>query len=334
MKAMILAAGAGTRLYPLTAQLPKPMVPVANRPVLEHVMRAVTRHDFRELAINLSYLPQAITAHFGDGAGHGARIHYSHEEEPLGTAGGVRKLADYWDDGTFLVIGGDDLTDMDLAAMLAFHRAHGGLATLALYPVADPSRFGVVVTGPDGRVTAFQEKPPPQEARSNLCNMQVYLFEPAILELIPEGFFDFGRHLFPALVAQGAPIYGYQATGYWRDIGSLEDYLAANVDFLCGHTNLAPPAGGRPDLGAGVQVVPPLCLGQGVMVHPGAMLGPNCVIGDGCEIHSGAKLSHCVLWPGVQVKAGTVVSRAIVTPHCTVEVPPEGEQPCAPSGKA
>jgi len=319
---MILAAGAGTRLYPLTAALPKPMVPVANEPVLAHVIRNLHRQGFDQLAINLSHLPDAIRSYFGDGSAYGVSIRYSFEPEPLGTAGGVKRLGDFWDQD-FLVIGGDDLTDMELSGMIAFHRQHQGLATIALYPVADPSLYGVAVLDRDRRITAFQEKPPRDEALSNLCNTGVYLFSPRVLELIPDGFHDFGRELFPALVAQGAPVYGYPAQGYWRDIGNPREYLAANLDLLCGRTTLParePPAGAQVHPGA--RLLPPVCLGEGVIVESGAIVGPNCVIGDRCHIHAGARLADCVLWPGVDIKKGTEVASAIVAPHCTLEVAP------------
>lgn len=323
MKAMILAAGAGTRLYPLTATTPKPMVPVANEPVLAHVIRAVRRHGFTDLAINTSYLPDAITSHFGDGRDYGVTIRYSREEQALGTAGGVRRLTGFWGEDTFLVIGGDDLTDMDLGAMLDFHRSHGGLATLALCPVADPSQFGVVVTEPDGLITGFQEKPKPSEAQSDLCNMQVYLFSPRILDLIPaQGFSDFGSQLFPAWVRRGLPLYGYRAKGYWRDIGHPRDYLAANLDFLEGRTALAAELAPSlpPTMGPGAVVRGPVHLGRAVFVEPGAIVGPNCVIGDHVRVGAGAGLDNCVVWPGVEIAAGAQVTSAIVTPHCTVEV--------------
>ncbi len=335
MKAMILAAGVGNRLRPLTDELPKPMVPVANAPVLAHVITALRRHGFDDLAINLNYLPEQITGHFGDGGDHGVRIRYSHEPEALGTAGGVKRLGSFWDD-TFLVVGGDDLTDMGLSDMLAFHRSHGGLATLALYPVADPSQFGVVVLDGGGRITAFQEKPKREEAKSNLCNMQVYLFEPEILDLIPdEGFFDFGSQLFPVLAAQGAPIYGYRADGYWRDIGNPRDYLAANLDFLCERTDLCKTVPqDRSGVDPAATLVEPLHIAAGAIVEAGATVGPYCVIGERCHVHTGATLRETVLWPGVHIGQDKAVASAIVTPRGTVEVPPEGSGPCAPSGKA
>ncbi len=187
MRVMVMAAGKGTRLRPVTDFLPKPMAPVANRPVLYHILRLLRRHGFSEVVLNLHHLPEVITDYLGDGSASGCDIRYSYEPELLGTAGGVKKNEDFLGAGTFLVMSGDALTDIDLTGLVAAHRRNGSIATLAVKEVADPSLYGVVVTDDDDRVVGFQEKPTREEARSHLCNCGIYVFEPEILSLIPAG---------------------------------------------------------------------------------------------------------------------------------------------------
>ena len=203
MKAMVMAAGLGTRLAPLTDFIPKPMMPIANRPVLHHLLNLLHRHDIREVGINLHAFPDLITTYFGDGSDLDLEIHWSHEHELLGTAGGTKQLEDLWGGETILVTSGDGLHDIDVTALLGHHKRTRALATLAVKPVADPSAYGVVILDRDTRVSGFQEKPRPDEARSNLANCGVYVIEPELLARIPaSGAFDFGRDLWPSLVAK------------------------------------------------------------------------------------------------------------------------------------
>ena len=184
MKAMVLAAGLGTRLRPITFDMPKPMVPVLNRPVMEHILRLLGRHGFNETIANLHWFPELIEAHFGDGVGCGVTLSYSSEEALLGTSGGVRNVADFLGD-EFLVISGDALTDLDLTAMREFHESHDGIATLATKRVTDTSQFGVAITDSDGRIGGFQEKPQPSEALSDLANCGIYMFRREIFDFFP-----------------------------------------------------------------------------------------------------------------------------------------------------
>lgn len=227
MKAMVLAAGVGSRLGHITADIPKPMAPVGGKPVMEHIINLLRLYGIRDIIANLHYLPEKIMDHFGDGSGHGIRLTYSVEETLLGTAGGVKNNQWFLDE-TFLVISGDALTDINLASFLNFHREKKALATIALKEVADVEQFGVVITDETGRIRSFQEKPKKEEALSNLVNTGIYIFEPEIFDLIPERqFYDFGRNLFPLLVEKGMPFYGYPMEGYWCDIGTVDTYEKA-----------------------------------------------------------------------------------------------------------
>lgn len=331
MRAMILAAGEGTRLSPLTNHLPKPMVPVVNRPAMEHIVRLLASHGFDEIMVNLHHLADHISGYFGDGSRFGVRITYSQEERLAGTAGGVKRVESFFAADTFLVIGGDDLADFDLCRLLEFHREHRSLATIGLYQVDDPSRFGVVAQDGGGRITAFQEKPAPGAEISRLANTQVYLLEPQVLDLIPAGeFVDFARHTFPMISEKGLPFYGCQATGYWRDIGSLRDYLQAHLDALEGRVELdIPGAALAPGIWVGegceinsqADLQPPLVIGSNCVVERRARLGPAAVIGNSCRIAPGATVERSVLWDGVDLDPGAAIANRIVTPVCQVEVP-------------
>jgi dTDP-glucose pyrophosphorylase/phosphoheptose isomerase len=229
MKAMILAAGEGTRLRPLTEHCPKPMLPVGGRPLLEHLLKLLRSHGVREVAINLHYRPEAVTSHFGDGSGLGMKIAYSHEKQLLGTAGALRRMASFLDD-TFIVLCGDLLTDTDLTSLAEFHRWRGAVATTALHRVEEPGRAGLVDAAPDGRIFRFEEKPPRSRRFTNLACAGIYVFEPPVLAEIPEGRpSDLDHDLFPCLINKGLPVYGLEGVGQVLDIGSPERYALAQV---------------------------------------------------------------------------------------------------------
>ncbi len=230
MRALILAAGEGTRLRPLTADRPKPMLPVGGSPILEHLVRHLRRHGIREIAINLHYKPEAIVEHFGDGQRFDVSITYSPEAELLGSAGAARQL-DWFFDDTFLVLYGDVLTDLNLTALVEHHHARAAAGTITLYEAEDPTRCGIVKLAHDDRVVQFVEKPP-SASFGTLANAGVYVLEPSVLRAVPPGQpFDFGHDLFPLLLEQGVPLYGYRAASYVLDIGSPERYAQAEADF-------------------------------------------------------------------------------------------------------
>lgn len=322
---MILAAGGGTRLYPLTLGTAKAMAPVLNRPVMEHIITLLRRAGITDLIANLHHHPDQIAAYFGDGSRLGVSLQYSPEREILGTAGGVKNVASFFGADTFIVVGGDDLANFDLQAMADFHRRAGALATIAVVEVERVSEFGIVVTGDDGRIRSFQEKPAPEEAKSRLANTGVYMFEPQALDYIPaDEFFDFGKQVFPLLVEQGAPFYAWSAAGYWKDIGNPREYLEVNLDALEGKVGIS-PAGEEIAPGVwregeveaeGAAIQPPAALGAGCHLEPGCRVRGS-VIGPGARIAQGARLDGCIVWEGVEVP-GISARRAAFGPGCVV----------------
>lgn len=316
MKAMILAAGVGSRLDPLTRNVPKPMVPVVNQPVMEHIIHLLVKHGFDDIYCNTHYLAEHIEGYFGSGEALGAKLQFNREVELSGTAGGVKSVADnkkfFEGSGTFLVIGGDDLTSINLTEMLEFHRKKKALATIALTTVSDPSQFGVVVLKRGGTIAQFVEKPKPDEAPSNLVNTGVYLFEPEILDLIPSGeFYDFGKQLFPLLLQQKREFYGYTTHDYWRDVGNLREYRECHDDFFADTTlmNINVP-----------QVEDGLWIGEDCEIHPSAAIEKPCVIAPRCKIGAGARIeANTVLGEGCTVGAGASVAQSVLWARSTVE---------------
>ncbi len=234
MKAMILAAGEGSRLRPLTLTRPKPMVPMGDRPLLAHTINWLQRHDITEIGINLHYKPEVITDYFGDGSDMGVRLVYSYEPEILGTAGGAKALEGFLDE-TFVVVYGDLLTALDLGAVVAAHRERQAQVTVVLYRVPNPWECGLVEMVATGRITRFVEKPPRDQVFTDLANAGVYIMEPGVLSRVPAGqFYDFGHDLFPQLLAEGVPMFGYPTEQYLLDIGNHEKYQQAQRDLAEG----------------------------------------------------------------------------------------------------
>jgi NDP-sugar pyrophosphorylase family protein len=251
MRALVLAAGEGQRLRPLTLRMPKPMVPVGGRPVLEHLIALLRIHGITDIAINLHYRPEAILEHFGDGERFGVEITYSHEARLLGSAGAARALDAFLTD-TFLCLYGDVLTDVDLSALVARHRETAAAGTIGVYEVSDPSRCGIVELDGAGRITRFVEKPAPGTISGNLANSGILVLEPSVLREIPRNEpFDFGLHLFPKLLDQGIPLVGERLDGYILDIGSADRLAQAEADYCLGRFHSAirdvspPPVNGE-----------------------------------------------------------------------------------------
>jgi len=281
-KAMVLAAGLGTRLRPLTDLISKPMAPIVNKPVMEHIIELLAEHGFDEIVCNLHWYPEAIKDYFGDGSKWNINITYSYEPELLGTAGGVKKVEAFFEDRTFLILSGDALTDIDLTGLMDFHKKKEGICTIALTEVDDPSQYGVVITDNDNRITGFQEKPLMGEEKSHLANSGIYVFEPEIFNHIPFGsFYDFGRDLYPKLLAGQIPYYGYKHDRYWNDVGSLEQYQQGNFDALEGKVKLKIP---------GIQINEGIWLGKNCKIEEEVVMIPPIVIGNNCTIKKGAKL--------------------------------------------
>jgi mannose-1-phosphate guanylyltransferase len=315
MRAMLLGAGLGTRLRPITYEMPKPLVPILGQPVMAHILRLLAGHGFRDVISNVHYFPDMIRDRFGDGSEYGIRLSYSFEEKLLGTAGGVRNVREFLGDETFLIISGDALTDIDLGAVVARHRKAGGIGTLALKPVDDPSQLGVVILNEDGRIQGFQEKPDPAEALSDLGSCGIYVFEPEIFDYFPDKeFVDWARDVFPTLLERDIPLYGHEIADYWNDVGSLRELRQGNFDALTGVVRVEIAgseissgiwAGDCSTLEGQVLMEPPIYIGQGCTLGPDARLTGPVVIGEGSTIGEGAGLSNVLVWAGTDVPAGT-----------------------------
>jgi mannose-1-phosphate guanylyltransferase len=319
MRAMVMAAGLGTRLRPLTYEVPKPMVPVVNQPIMGHILRLLPRNGFSEVIANLHWFPDTIRNRFGDGSALGVALSYSYEEELMGTAGGVRNVSSFFGDEPFLVMAADALTDIDLEALVAAHNENGGIATLAVKQVPNVSEFGVVIADADGRIQGFQEKPDPAEALSDLASCMIYILEPEIFDYFPDQHaVDFALEVFPALLANDVPFHVHRIDSYWNDVGSLPEYIQGNLDVLDGTvsvegagTMLEPAGDAAAEEVGDPGVEGPVLVGEGCELDPRARFDGPLVIGDGARVGAGALVKHSVLLPGAQVPAGAIVAGAI-----------------------
>src|SRR5271169_1668086 len=281
MKAVIMAGGEGTRLRPQTSNLPKPMLPLVGRPMMEHIVSLLQRHGITDIVVTVAFLPNAIRSYFGDGSELGVRMSYATEESPLGTAGSVRNAREQLTE-RFLVISGDVLTDIDLSAVIAFHEEKSALATIALASVENPLEFGIVIAHEDGSIERFLEKPGWGQVFSDTINTGIYVLEPEIFEQIPEGRpVDFSSEVFPAVLNAGDPLFGYVASGYWEDVGTTAAYLKAHEDILDGRVQL--------EIG-GFELRPGVWLGKGSSIDPGARVEGPAFIGENCTVDEGVVL--------------------------------------------
>lgn len=334
MKAMVLAAGVGSRLDPLTAYVPKPLVPVANIPVMEHILNLLKSHGFGDVIANLHYLPDHIEEYFGDGSRLGVKLQFRREEKLSGDAGGVRFCRDFLDSGTFIVLMGDLLTDADLTHILKCHKEKKALASIGLKKIKDVSHFGVAVINDEGFIVGFQEKPKKEEALSDLASTGIYVLEPEVFEHMPKtGDFGFGRQLFPQLVQAGLPVLGVEIDSYWNDVGTLEQYWNSNFDVLSGQLHLVIPGYTfeqkgqyRVYTGEGAQIAPSVVIAGNVMIGAGAViednvrLAGNVIVGEGCIVGPDSKLSDTILWAGSKVAAGATLDGMIQSPAGDVQI--------------
>jgi mannose-1-phosphate guanylyltransferase/phosphomannomutase len=299
-----MAGGEGTRLRPLTSNQPKPMVPIAGKPCMEHIVELVRRHGITNAVATLAYMPQVISGYFGEGSHLGVDLEYSVEEVPAGTAGSVKLLEHYLDE-TCLVVSGDALTDMDLTSLIEFHRYKGAVATIALKRVPDPLEFGVVITAEDGRIERFLEKPTWGEVFSDTINTGIYVLEPEVLAQIPADVpYDFSKELFPRLLEAGAPLYGFVTEGYWQDIGNLIQYQEANRDALDGKVTLEMP---------GVRLRENVWVGEGSLVEQVERIEGPAVIGNYCAIDETATIGrYTVLGNNVIVKEQSEIEFSVI----------------------
>ncbi len=327
MKAVIMAGGFGTRLRPLTCNLPKPMVPMANRPMMEHIVDLLVKHDFTEAVTMLYFSPEEISNHFGDGKKFGLKMKYLTPQADFGTAGCV-KAAESDLQQTFVVMSGDVLTDFDLTRALEYHREKKAIATMVLTRVPNPLQFGVVITNEEGKITRFLEKPSWGEVFSDTVNTGIYILDPKVLAQIPDKTqFDFSKDLFPKLLADGASLYGYVASGYWKDIGDLREYRLAHRDILDGKVTVK-IAGSKKqfwkkeqdsvvwadedvDVDDGVEFIGNCIIGKNCKIETGSKI-ENSVIGDNCVVGSYSQISGSVIWRNVKMGRETVIREAVV----------------------
>ncbi len=310
MKAIIMAGGEGTRLRPLTSSLPKPLSRIVNRPVMEHIIVLLKKHGITEIGVTLQYMPEHIRSYFGDGSAFGVHLTYFLEDTPLGTAGSVKNTGDFLDDD-FLVVSGDALTDADLSSFLAFHKAKGAEASLLLSPMDIPLSYGVVVTDKEGRIVRFLEKPSWSQVFSDTVNTGIYILNPSVLSLCTSLPSDFSKDIFPRLLAENRPLYGYVSSSYWCDIGDLDAYRHCHYDIFAGKISLPMDAC---RLSEGVYAE------EGAVIEAGAILTPPVLIGKNSHIKSGARVdAYTSIGEGCVVESGASIKRSVLLDHVTVE---------------
>jgi mannose-1-phosphate guanylyltransferase len=343
MKAAILAGGKGTRVRPITETVPKPMIPIINKPVMEFLVDLLRAHGVDEIVVTTSYLASEIENYFRDGSRFGVQIGYSFEgyyadgsvvPDGLGSAGGLKKIQDFsgFFDETFLVLCGDAIIDLDLTRAVELHRRNGALATIVLkdVPLESVTKYGVVRTAPDGRIQQFQEKPAAAEAISTLANTGIYIFEPEVLDYVPSGsVFDIGCQLFPLLAEHGLPFYGINLPFSWIDIGSTADYWQATQMILRGEFRIEMP--GRPlgpNIWGGInlevdlertEIHGPVYLGSSCRVEPGAIITGPTVIGRNCVVETGARVTACVIGDYTRVSSFADIHDKIVSGRFCVD---------------
>src|SRR2546428_8926496 len=328
MKAVVMAGGEGSRLRPLTSRQPKPLVPVAGRPIMEHILLHLRRHQMRDVIATVQYLGASIRNYFGDGSEQGVALTYSVEDSPLGTAGSVM-LARQQLTEPFLVISGDALTDVDLGAAVRFHREHRALATIVLKPVPNPLEYGVVVVDEGGVVRRSIEKPSWGEVISDLANTGIYVLDPAVFDFFRPGeVTDWSGDVFPKLLKQGEPVFGWVASGYWEDVGSHGAYVKANFDCLEGRVKVQIPGERRgesiwvhPDaeVSQHARIDGPALICAGAKVRSGAWVNGPCVVGGYATIDTGAKVSNSIMWDHTYIGENSRLRGAVVCRSVTVK---------------
>ncbi len=304
MKAVIMAGGEGTRLRPQTSNLPKPMLPLVGRPMMEHIVSLLRRHGITNIVVTVAFLPNAIRSYFGDGSELGVRMSYATEESPLGTAGSVRNAREQLTE-RFLVISGDVLTDIDLTSVISFHEKNEALATIALCAVENPLEFGIVITREDGSIERFLEKPGWGQVFSDTINTGIYVLEPEIFDVIPEGrSVDFSAEVFPTALEAGKPLYGYVADGYWEDVGTTAAYLKAHEDILDGKVQV--------DV-SGFELRPGIWVGKGSSIDPSVRIDSPSFIGENCTIDRDAALgAYSTVGANTQLAERAELQRSVI----------------------
>lgn len=336
MKAVILIGGEGTRLRPLTYDIPKPMVPIVNKPFMEHMLDLLKKHGIEEVIFSSGYKVEAFMEHFFNGEKLGLKLDYVVEDSPLGTAGAVKNVEKFID-GTFLVFNGDILTDADLTSLIKYHREKKGIATLTLTPVDNPTIYGVIETDMNNRIQKFIEKPSWDKVTSNYINAGIYVLEPVIFkEMEPDKNYSFERQIYPALLERGELLFAYKTDAYWLDIGSPEKYMKANQDALLGNIKLETRLkkdgrgillGQGSSFGSTASLEPPLAIGENCVIGAGAQIGKLSVIGNDCKIESGAVVKSSVIWDKTTIGKSARLENCIIGRNCLI-----GEEAVIESG--
>lgn len=322
MKAAMLVGGFGTRLRPLTITTPKPMLPLVNKPFLEIELLHLKQHGIEEVVLSTGYLPSVFDEYFGDGSKLGMSLLHVTEDEPLGTCGAIKNVQEHLGIDAVIVCNGDILTDLDVGALVAYHKEKGALVTITLTPVEDPTAYGLVPLDEDGRIIEFLEKPSWDQVVTNLINAGTYVMDPAVLDDVPpDENYSFERQLFPDLLKEGEPMYGYPSECYWLDLGTPEKYLAAHHDILSGQIDIDVRGAHDDDrvwLGDGVSIDDlahvhgPVLLGDATSVGPGARVEEASCVGNGVTIGADAHISGSVILDGAVIGEGSVVEGSIV----------------------
>ncbi|GAH24779.1 unnamed protein product [marine sediment metagenome] len=323
MKAVILVGGQATRLLPLTCNIPKAMVPVLNIPFIEHVIRYLKKHQIKDIILAQGYLAQPIEGYFGDGNQFGVKLSYTMEDTPLGTGGAVKNAEKYLDE-TFLMLNGDIFTDLDITAMIDFHREKKAKLTIASTSVDDPTSYGLIETDAESRITRFLEKPNRSQVTTNTINAGTYTLEPEILTQIPpQTKVSIERGVFPLLLEQGKPVYAYPSSAYWMDTGTPEKYLQLHRDLLSGESNQYAPAspgevviGGQSYIHPTAQIKGPVMIGSNCTIGRKVRLTGPVVIGSGCQILSEAVVEGAIVWRNAQIGQHVNLIGSIVADNC------------------
>ena len=328
MKAVVMAGGEGTRLRPLTSNQPKPMVPIVNKPCMEHIIELLKKNGITDIIVTLAFLPQSIRGYFGNGSSLGVSIEYSVEETPLGTAGSVRNAFEHLDE-TFIVISGDALTDFDLNEVIDFHKSKDSMVTLALKSVENPLEFGVVIVDEENHIKQFLEKPSWGQVFSDYVNTGIYVLEPEIFDYIPaDTKYDFSQELFPKMLKRGKPMYGYPCEGYWQDIGNINQFLRANHDALDGKVSVEIPGiklreniyiGEKLNLDSLDNIRGPALIGNYAKSDTGAKIQPYTILGNNVVVKDNAETDHCVVDSNTYIGSGAKVSGAIIGKNCDIK---------------
>lgn len=316
-----MAAGLGTRLYPITRKTAKCMLPVVNKPAIERTIENLKSHNITDIIINVYQNGDQIKEYLGTEKNLGVKLAYSEEETLLGTAGGVKKASWFFDTETTLILSGDGVSTLNLTEFIEFHQRMQSIATINLSPVIDPSHYGVVVVERDGRIRQFQEKPKAEEAISNLANTGIYAFERKVFDLIPDGEYDFGKQLFPRMLDEKIPLYGYYSEAYWNDIGTLDIYRQVHMDVLMRKVNL--PISGketRPGITVGTntyidedaELIPPIAISNNVVIERYARLKGPLSICHSCRIEESCNIERSIILSGVSIGKNTKIKNGII----------------------